>query len=395
MANIVRVFGVAFALASNTSMSSMTIVVNDGTGDLTFNTVLPTLTAGTYTPHGWCAHIAAKIRQYIKDRCDATGAVTVKPVLANIDVSLGWPQSSPNNVVAGVNTSLPRLHIGSLGGAATVNGPLVIKSFAVNNATNGWASLFGWCEVNENRTANAGSGEVAAGVLNSNARFQPRYFYCVKNFVTDNANEESLEGFGDDHADGFGTYYEMGEPEINRAIILESQQRQFTGPMFKVGILDTIGSPRNLLNLLPLDSVTAGEALLNGMTGSYKKLDQLSQGMYLRIGKSLYPIRYKSNAGNVLTCYETIPLTYTFQSGTPVYCISEAHAMALEWRRTGLILPYDPDDATGQSAWMADAYVPAQQGRWVLGHERKYRIPIFSFRVMAKLATNPGFAAAV
>lgn len=396
MANLARVFGEAVPLASNTTMSSMTLVITDGAVDFSFSTVLPSLVGGVvYSPTTWVGHIAAKIRQWIFDRCAATAGVTVKPTLALIEVSLGWPQGTTNNIVPGVNTSLPRLHIGSLGGAATGTGPCTIKSFQVNNATNGWASLWGWCEVGETRLANAASGEVVGGVLNSNSRFQPRFLFCLRNNVTDSGNEESLSGFGDDHADGFGTYYEFGEPEISRAIILESQQRQLTGPMFKVGIFSGFGATRNILNLLPLDSVTGGEGLLNGMTGSYKRTDELTQGRYLRIGKSLYPVRFKSAAGNAFTCYETIPTTYSFAAGTPVYCISEAHAMALIWRLNGLLVAYDPDESTGQTSWMGDAYVPNQQGRWVIGHEKKYRIPVYSFRLMGKLATNPGFAAAV
>lgn len=395
MANLVRAMGPAVFLASNTTMSSMVIVLTDGAVDYTFSTVLPSLTANSYSPHTWVGHVAAKIRQYIFDRCAVTGAITTKPTLANIDVSLGWPQASPNNVVPGVNLSLPRLHIGAIGGALVGAAPVVIKSFQINNATNGWASLWGWCEVGETRLANAASGEVSANVLNSNCRFQPRFFYAFRAAYNDFGNEESSPGaFGDDHADGFATYYEAGEPEVTRLIELVSQQRQLTGPMFKVGVFSSFGATRNLLNLQPIDSVTSGEAVLNGMTGTYKRTDELSLGQYLRIGKSLYPVRFKSVAGNVFTCYENIPTTYSFAAGTPIYCISEAHAMILEWRRTGLLLFYEVDDSTGLTSWMADAFVPNNQGRWVIGHERKTRIPLYTVKLAGKLSLNSGLAVA-
>lgn len=390
MAQTCKVYGVAVPIVV-TTMTNLTIVLTDNAVDFTFTVSLPNLTAGTYSAHSWVGHVAGKIRQYIKDRCDATAAITVKPVLANIDVSLGWPQ--PASVVPGVNTSKPVLHIGSMGGAASATGPCFIKSFAVNNNGNNWASLWGWAEVGENRLANAASGEVSANVLTSTCRFQPRFLYCYRANYENLGNEESVSGsFGDDHADGFATYLETGEVEYNKLITLTNNQRVMTGPFFRVGTFSSFGATRNLFNLLPLDSITAGEGLLNGMTGTYKRTDELTLGKYLRLGKTLYPVRFKSVAGNVFTCYETIPASYTIASGTPIYCLSEAHAMILEWRRTGLLICYDVDDSTGQTSWMGDSYVPAQQGKWVIGHERRTRIALYSVKVAGKLSLLPGYA---
>lgn len=392
MANTSRSFGAAVPLAADTALSGLSIVVNDTVADFTFNTNLPNLIHGKYSMVGWLAHIAKVLAQYIFDRCAATVAITVKPVLNNIDLSLGFPQASPKNVVPGVNTSLPRLHIGVLGGAATVNGVVSIKSLTLNNATNGWGSLFAFCEVNENRVCNAASGEVAALKLDANSRFQPRWFCCVRGHYIDKGNQEGIPGaFGDDHADGFATYYETGTRWIERYIEVSQQQRNLTGPMFKIGIFSGFGATRNILNVLPTDGV--GEARLNGMTGSYLRTDQLTQGAYLRIGKSLYPIRYKSVAGNALTCYETIPATYSFPSGAPVYVISEYHAMLLEWCRSGLWHPFEPDETTGLTSWMADSYVPLRQGEWIIGHELKARVPLYSMATAGLLSTNPGFTA--
>lgn len=389
MAFKARAFAPAVVLATTTSFNGLTIVINDGVGDFTFNITVPSAVAGVYSAHGWAAHFARLIRQYIKDRCDATAGIIVKPVLANIDVSLGWPQASPINVVAGVNLSPLRFHIGSLGGAASINGPCVIKSVQLNNASNHIYSLWGLTESEETRLMNAASGEVSGGVLNADGRFQPRFFYACSAHFTDDGNQESLDGaFGDDHADGDATYYEFGETSVERIITLVALQRQQTGPMYKVGLFSSFGATRNIINLSSAD-----ETLLNGMTGTYKRTDQLALGQYIRVGKSIYPLRFKQVSADTFVTYEPMPASVVPTAGTPIYVVSELHALTLEWRRTGLLLAYDPIDASGLTSWMGDFYVPARQGEWKFRHDRAARIPLYSYTVAGKLCMNPVLSA--
>lgn len=373
-------------LASNTPLSGLSIVVTDGVTDFTFNTALPNLIAGTYTPHGWMAHIATVLAQYIFDRCAATAGITVKPVLLNIDLSLGTPQ--PNNVQPGVNLTLPILHIGALGGAATGVGPVTIKSFQLNNSTNGWGSLWAFCDVGETRLCNAASGEVSAGVLNATCRFQPRYLASFRCSFVDSGNYEVLSGaFGDDHADGVATYAEFGAATIARDLSLRAQQRNLTGPGFKVGIFSSFGATRNILNLLSIN-----EARLNGMTGTYKRTDQLTAGQYLRIGKLLFCARYKSSVGDSFVLEETFPTTYVPSSGMPIFAVSEAEALTCEWRRTGFLIPYEPIDSSGQTSWIGDAYVPRFSGEWKVAPEKAARTPLYTYDFNGLLCTAPGFA---
>jgi hypothetical protein len=376
--------GTAVPLDSAQTMTALEVVVTDNVGpDITLSGTLPSLTAGTYSPHGWMAHGAQKLAQWLFDRLSAHVSITVDPSsVNNIDVSLGIPDA---NLIAGVGTTLPHLHIGSLAGAATASGPVVIKSLKVDQA---WGSLFGLARADETggsiRVINA-----VAGVLDADARFQPWWAYCCRASLRDSGDyEEVAAAFADTITGGGVSYYEFGESTFARDWEIVAQDRRITGPAVRVGTFLSFGANRSILNLQSIN-----EARLYGMVGTYKRTDNLATPQYLRIGRTLYPARFRRVTGDTFELLERLPLSLgTPAAGTEISIVSELHALTLHWRRTRRLMFYDPIEASGQTSWMGKAYAPNKQGAWKIGHERAARTPLFTMAFAGKFDSNPGFA---
>lgn len=376
--------GTTIPIDSAVAMTALSLVVNDGVADRTLSGSIPSLAVGAYTPHGWCEHLANKIAQYINDRIAADATFTVKcSSVAAIDVAVGFADA---NLVAGVGTSLLHLHIGSLASAATANGPAVIKSISIDQA---WGSYFGLARADETggsiRVINA-----SAGVLDGDGRFQPWWAYCVRANYRDSGDyEEVAASFSDDITGGGVSYYEFGEATFARDLEIVGQDRRITGPAVIVGRFSSFGANRSIVNL-----VAPVEARLYGMTGVVRRTDNLATPQYLRLGRLLYPARFRQTSGSsALELLERLPSNLGTPSvNTEVSIVSELHALTLHWRRTKRLMIYDPVEASGTTGWQGKPYAPRAHGTWKIGHQREARVPLFTMSFSGRLDSNPGFA---
>jgi hypothetical protein len=342
----------------------------------------PTLTAGTYSPEGFLNHVAKQLRASIFARLVADAAVTVEPSAAtDLDVRLGFDDA---DIIAGVGTSLPTLYIDADLACETANGPVTLTSITLNN-TNGVWSRTGLCNVGESRTFTT-SGGVAQG----EARFCPRWFFCFRAARKDTGDYEELASLtSEPMGDGSAFTVEEGQPVFARDIAIVNQRQSMAGPSFVVGRFGSFGATRNILNLQ-----TYSESLFYGMSNTYKRTTNLVAGMYLRCGG--WWARFKEVSGDSLVCYDVWPTTRVPVAGEPIQVISEAHALAKEWVRTGLLFPYEPNDADGAPTWISKAYAPrvqAQGSRLPLSHNRRDNAnALYTMNLNGFLVWNPGLA---
>lgn len=384
MGDPVRAFGTAVILEADLLLN-VEAVVSDGTSDFTFTTFLPNLLLGTYSPHGFLAHSAKQLRQWLFDRIIATAAINTKPpAVTSVDLSMGFPTS---NVIAGVGTSLVHFHVGNLN-CSTAVGVVRIKSFTFNN-TNGWASLLGLAYADESAASKRVITPVFGQALEADGRYQPRFFYVCRAFYRDSGDIEEKPAYVTRQlANGAVSTSEFGKSEYHRTIEIVGQQRNMTGPSVAVGKFSGFGSGRHILNLLSID-----ETLLYGMTGTYKRTDQLATPMYLRIGDIAYPLRFKEVSGDSFVCMEALPASFTPQSGQDIEILSELHAKTLDWGRTGKSFFYEPTESTGRNSWTAKSYAPHKEGSWVIDHKKVGRIAFFTMKFEGKRILLPQLTA--
>lgn len=385
MATPKRVFGPSVVLDANLAMN-VTAVVNDGVSDITLSGSAGNLIAGTYPPHYWVEHGAKVLRQWLFDRLMAHASITVKPVsAASLDVAFGFPD---DHLIPGMNTTLMKIHIGTLGIAATANGPARIKSLTIDNG-NGWASMFGLARVDETGGSSRLITTTPPTALEADGRYQPRWLYCVRASYRDTGDQEEKAAVFSDTITGGGlSFYEFGESEFHRTIEVVAQQRDVCGPSLIVGRFSSFGATRNLLDLFATD-----ETLLL-MSGTFKRTDQLVAGAYLRVGRTNYPVRFRQVSSNTYVAFEKVISTAFPAVFNEVQVISELHALTLEWARAkGMLWVYEVIESSGQSSWIAKCYGPKVAGAWPIPHERVGRIPIFTMRFDLKLNSAPAISA--
>jgi hypothetical protein len=377
--------------SSETRTLAWSCVVSDGVTTYTLDSVDvadPVLTADSYSPEGFIAHVAKKLRQSLFDRLDGMaetqpGAGGTRPTAAgDLDVELGFPDA---NLVAGVNTSKLELWFDAtpLAGAATANGALSLTSVSLVN-TNGVWSKTGLCTYGETRTVAASGGAVTI-----TGRFQPRWWFCFRASRRDTGDYQekpsvTSELMGDKSA---FTVVE-GVPVFSRDIAIVNQRQNICGPPYVVGRFSAFGASRRLLDLQTYD-----ETLFRGMTGTYKRTANLSEGQYLFAGD--WWARYAATSGDQFQCYDVWPSTKTPYTGEPIQVLSEVEALIEEWLRVGLLFVYEPNDEDGSPTWISKAYAPRVQSRGgalQLPHQRRDAAALYTMNLSGFWVPNPGLA---
>jgi hypothetical protein len=380
-----QTFGTSVVIeSSETRTLAWSAVVTDGVTPFALTSADvadPSLSAGEYSPHEFMVHVANVLRASIFARLVADAAVTAEPSAAtDLDVQLGFPSA---NLIEGVGGPLPELWISDDLACSTVNGPVSLVSLTLDNSNGVWSKT-GLCTFGESRTFNAANGGITA-----TGRFCPRWFFLFRYARKDSGWQEEIPSLtSEPMGDGSSFVVTEGEEVFYREVVITAQRLAMTGPPRVVGIFDSFGASRNILNLK-----TVNETLLRGMTGTYSRTDELSSPAYLRCGK--WWARYKETSGNSFVCFDAWPSTITPTAGAPILVYSEASALVREWLRVGLLFPYEPIDSTGAPSWMALPMSPqAKQagGAYRIENQRTGRYPLFSVTLQGYAVTKPGLA---
>jgi hypothetical protein len=345
---IVPVGGLALAWSAVAIDSALATQAISGTA---------TLTAGTYSPDGFINHVAKKLRTSVYDAICAQAWFTTEPAnAAAVPLQLGIPAAG---LTEGVGQTLLRFKCATTGGALHTGLSTSWQSFSVVNTSNNWCWL-GMAYPGETRAL-----AISAGGFDDVGRFQPRWLFVTRNSFQDSGDYAIYPGqFSELLGDETVAQYSFGVARFARDMSIRIQPQHLAGPPWAVGRFSGFGATRNLLALDAPD-----ETLFTGISNTHKRTDNLVSPVYLRCGR--WWARYRDESpSNTFRCLDVWPASITPNAGEPVQAYSELFAMLEEWRRVGLLFPYEPIDNTGLSTWLSKAYAPRSSGEWSIAPAR-------------------------
>lgn len=311
-----------------------------------------TLTAGTYSPTDFINHCAKKLRTSVYDAICAQAWFTTEPAnAAAVPLKIGFPDAG---VTEGVGQTVLRFRCASTGGALHSGLSTSWQSFSINNANSNWCWL-GFAYPTENPRALT----ISAGGWDDVGRFQPRWLFVTRNSFQDSGDYAIYPGqysylLGDETV----AQYSFGTPSFARDMSIRIQPQHIAGPGWLVGRFSSFGATRNLLALDAPD-----ETLFTGITNTHKRTDNLTSPAYLKCGR--WWARYRDESpSNTFRCFDLWPTSITPNAGAPIEGCAELVVMKEEWRRVGLLFPFETVDSTGLTTHISKAYAPRSGGPW-------------------------------
>jgi hypothetical protein len=380
MPNPQRLFGTAVIVPVGGLALSWSAVAIDSALATQAISGTATLTAGTYSPDGFINHAAKKLRTSVYDAICAQAWFTTEPAnAAAVPLQLGEPAAG---LTEGVGQTLLRFKCATTGGALHSGLSTSWQSFSVVNTSNNWCWL-GMAYPGETRALT-----ISAGGWDDVGRFQPRWLFVTRNSFQDSGDYLLYpHQFSDLLSDDSVAQFSMGGPRFGRDMSIRIQPQHIAGPPWAVGRFSGFGATRNLLALQAPD-----ETLFSGISNTHKRTDNLTSPAYLRCGR--WWARYRDESPtDTFRCLDVWPTSVVPVAGEPVQVYPELFAMLEEWRRVGLLFPYEPIDNTGLSTWLSKAYAPRSSGEWSIAPARHAEGNLYyNLNLSMLLVPNPGLA---